>query len=109
MDLDSYVFIRGEVINLKRNKRGQFGLNQVAGIMITLLVVVLVIFFTAKFLTQTQGQETAGTLAYNATVAGGDAIKNVTSNMGLWGLAIGIGVSITIVLGMLYFATKGTR
>lgn len=90
-------------------KKGQgMGLSGVPGIMITLLIVVVVIFFVAKFLTQTQSTETSGTLAYNATVAGTDAVKNVTSNMGLWGLAIGIGVSIAIVLGVLYF-TAGKR
>lgn len=87
------------------NKRGQ-GLEAVPGIMVTVLAVVLVIFFTAKFITTTQAGETAGTLAYNATVGGTDVIKNVTSNMGMWGLAIGIGVTLAIVLGAIYFATK---
>lgn len=89
-----------------KKKRGQAGLAGVPSILITLLVVVVIIFFVAKFLTTTQSTETAGTLAYNATIAGGDAIKNVNSNVGLWGLAIGIGVSIAIILGALYFVRR---
>ena len=94
-------------------KKGQMGLNMVPGTMITLLAIVLVIFFTAKFVGQLQSGENVGnyqpgingSLAYNATVAGSDTVKNVTSNMPLWGLAIGIGVSIVIILGMLVWVS----
>lgn len=98
----------------RMNKRAQ-GLAGVIPVMIAVLAVVLVIFFTAKFITTTQTNEGFGcatctavnaSLAYNSTVSGTDVIKNVTSNMGMWGLAIGIGVTLSIVLGAIYFATR---
>lgn len=97
-------------------KKGQ-GLSAVPAVMVTLLAVIIIIFFLSKFVGTIQGNEPLGcggdacaelnaSMAYNATVAGGNAVKNINANVGLWGLAIGIGVSIAIILGALYFVRR---
>jgi type II secretory pathway pseudopilin PulG len=88
------------------NKKGQTGLGEVPGIVITLGLVAIILGIMATVLVQVQGTQTANSAAYNITSAGIAAQTSLSGWQGTWAVIAAAAVVIGLVAGFLYMRNR---
>ena len=84
------------------NKKG-FQITEVPSLVVVLLVISIVLGVGATILTQIQGTQTSGTLAYNITGEGLDSQEDFSQWQGTWVVIVAAAVVIGIVGKYLFF------
>lgn len=87
------------------NKKG-FTITEVPVLAITLGVVAIVLGIVATILAQVQTTQTSGTVAYNVTQRGIDAIDDFSAWQGTWVVIIAAAVVIGIIGAYLFFKPR---
>ena len=89
--------------DLIANKKGQMGgLGELPKVAIVFVVVAIVFGIGFTILNTQQGTYTAGSYAYNATVAAQNGMSQITGYLPTIGLVVAAAVVIAIVVGLLY-------
>jgi len=81
-----------------KNKRGQFGINALAGVAITVVVVAMVSVLGLQLLGDTQDDLTANSAEYNATDDAIDGVAKIPAKLPLIVGAVVLVVTITIIV-----------
>ena len=84
-----------------KNKKGQMGLDNVPGVVITLGLIAIILGVMATVLTQVQTTQNANSLAYNITSQGMTSQKTLSDWQTTWAVIAGAAVVIGLVAGFL--------
>ena len=87
------------LMNLKTNKRGSMGLNELAPAAIAFVFIAVVLAVGASILAGVQDGQTADSEAYNATGYGLEAV----GELGTWLPLIALVIAAAVVIGVLSF------
>jgi len=88
------------------NKKGQMGLDNVPGVVITLGLIAIILGVMATVLTQVQTTQTADGNAYNITSQGITAQKTLSDWQGTFAVIAGAAVVIGLVAGFLMISRR---
>jgi len=80
------------------NKKGQFGINALAGVAITVVVVAMVSVLGLQLLADTQDDLTANSAEYNATADAIEGVGKIPAKLPLIVGAVVLVITITIVV-----------
>ena len=80
------------------NKKGQFGINALAGVAITIVVVAMVSVLGLQLLGDTQDDLTSGSAEYNATTDAIEGVAKIPDKLPLIVGAVVLVITITIVV-----------
>jgi predicted RND superfamily exporter protein len=81
-----------------KNKKGQFGINALAGVAITVVVVAMVSVLGLQLLGDTQDDLTADSAEYNATADAIEGVGKIPEKLPLIVGAVVLVVTITIII-----------
>lgn len=80
------------------NKKGQFGINALAGVAITIVVVAMVSVLGLQLLGDTQGDLTSGSAEYNATADAIEGVGKIPDKLPLIVGAVVLVITISIIV-----------
>lgn len=81
-----------------KNKKGQFGINALAGVAITIVVVAMVSVLGLQLLGDTQDDLTTNSSEYNATADAIEGVAKIPEKLPLIVGAVVLVVTITIII-----------
>ena len=84
--------------NLKINKKGLIGLNQLTGVIMLLVVIGIMLVVGLRIESDLQSDFDENLVEWNATSSAMESLVNISENQGLLGTIIIFGVIISVVV-----------